>query len=121
MILPIILGFVIGRLVSRKSLVIVAALLLGSGIGLIASFTLIPLLYPFFAGSAGLVVIPEFHSVGIMVLTPDFIIYNESVYMMTRSQVIDTLFLLTGAVFSLIGAWEGSGKSLAVLDESEVV
>jgi hypothetical protein len=110
MILPIAIGFVVGRIVGRKSIAILSALLIGSVVGLIASYTLIPLLYPIFSGNAGLVVIPEFYSMGIMILHPDFVVYTETVYMMTRSQFIDLVFVLTGAIFSLIGAWGNSSN-----------
>ncbi|MFW9769766.1 MAG: hypothetical protein ACFFEM_13170 [Candidatus Thorarchaeota archaeon] len=117
MILPMIVGFVIGRVVSRKSLVLTTALLIGAGVGLIASYMFIPLLYPIFAGDAGLVVGPEFHSIGIMILTENFVIYKEAVYMMTRSYVIDLVFIMTGGIFSVVGAWEGTRNNLVHLEE----
>ncbi|MFW9812483.1 MAG: hypothetical protein ACFFF9_08500 [Candidatus Thorarchaeota archaeon] len=116
MILPMIVGFVIGRVVSRKSLVLTTALLIGAGVGLIASYMFIPLLYPIFAGDAGLVVGPEFHSIGIMILTENFVIYKEAVYMMTRSYVIDLVFIMTGGIFSVVGAWEGTRNNLVHLE-----
>jgi hypothetical protein len=108
MILPIIVGFVTGRFVSKKSQAVLGALLIGAAVGLFASYTLIPLLYPIFTGDAGLVVIPEFDSVGIMFLLEDFVIYTETVYMRTRSYVIDLVFVLTGAIFSALGTWVSS-------------
>jgi hypothetical protein len=107
MILPVITGYVIGRLLSKRSLAIVFGILVGAVLGLVATYTLIPLLYPIFTGDAGLVVIPEFDSIGIMFLLPDFIIYTETVYMLTRSYIIDFVFLITGAIFSAIGTWLG--------------
>ena len=105
MILPIIIGLIIGKFVSKRSLAIPIALLLGSAVGLIASYTLIPLLYPIFTGTAGLVVIPEFRVVGIMIFLPDFVVYTETIYMMTRSWIIDSVFVMTGAIFSVLGTW----------------
>lgn len=110
MILSLITGYVIGRFVSKRSLAVAFGVLLGAALGLIATYTLIPLLYPILTGDAGLIVIPEFDSIGIMFLIPDFLIYTETVYMLTRSYIIDFVFLLTGAVFTTIGTWLGSAK-----------
>jgi hypothetical protein len=108
MILSLIIGYVIGRIASKKSLALTFSVLLGALLGLTATYTLIPLLYPIFTGDAGLIVIPEFDSIGIMFLIPDFVIYNEIVYMLTRSYIIDFVFLFTGVFFTAIGAWLGS-------------
>ena len=107
MILPIIIGFVVDRFVSKKSQAVLGAILIGGVLGLIASNTLIPLLYPLFWGDAGLVVIPEAHAIGIMILFPDWHIYSEVVWR-TRTFVIDLVFILTGVVFGAVGAWIGS-------------
>jgi len=112
MILPIVIGFVIRKIVSKKSQAFTVAALLGALMGLIATYTLIPLLYPMFAGDAGLVVIPEFDSIGIMFFIPDFIIYKETVYFLTRSYLIDSVFLITGVFFTTIGAWIGSTQRI---------
>ncbi len=73
--------------------------------GLLSTYSLIPLLYPLFTGEVGLVVIPEFDSLGIMFFLPDFVIYTETVYMLTRSYIIDLIFLMTGISFTVIGTW----------------
>lgn len=107
MILPIIIGFVVGKFVSKKSQAVLGAVLIGGALGLIASSTLIPLLYPLFWGDAGLVVIPEAHAIGIMILFPDWIIYSEVVWR-TRTFVIDLVFILTGVVIGAVSAWVSS-------------
>ena len=108
MILPLITGYVFGRIVRKKSIAIVIGLLLGTVLGLIATYTLIPVLYPIFAGDAGLVVIPEASAIGIMFLTSDFIIYFEIIYMPTRSFIIDLVFVVTGVFSAVVGTWFGS-------------
>lgn len=67
MILPAIIGYVVGKYMNSKVHAFLLSVLLGVVLGLIATYTYIPLLYPLFSGEAGLVVIPEFDSVGIMV------------------------------------------------------
>ncbi len=110
MILPAIIGYVVGKYMNSRVLAFLLSVLLGIVLGLIATYTYIPLLYPLFSGEAGLVVIPEFDSIGIMVLLPDFIVYQEAVYMLTRSYVIDSVFLITGAFFAALGTWVGSAN-----------
>lgn len=107
MILPLISGYITGRWVSKKAYAIILGVLLGTVLGLISTYTLIPLLYPLYAGEVGLVVIPEFDSIGIMFLTPDFVIYTETIYMLTRSYIIDLVFLATGAFFAALGTLFG--------------
>ena len=123
MILPTIIGFVVGRFVSKKSQAVLGALLIGGALGLIASNNLIPLLYPLFWGDAGLVVIPEAHAIGIMILFPDWLLYSEVVWR-TRTLVIDLVFILTGVLFGAMGAWIGSrlqvGRISAPFEDIEV-
>ncbi|MHA3964786.1 MAG: hypothetical protein AM325_014745 [Candidatus Thorarchaeota archaeon SMTZ1-45] len=108
MILPGIIGYVVGKYMSRKLHAFALGILLGIVLGLIATYTFIPLLYPVYAGVLGQIGIPEFDSIGIMVLLPDFVVYSESVYMFTRSYVIDSVFLVTGALFAALGTWVGT-------------
>ncbi len=108
MILPFVLGYLIGRYVGRKTLNIIIGLLLGVALGLGATYTLIPLMYPIFTGNAGLVVVPELRSIGIMILIPDFVVYTETVYMFTHSYIIDLAFTSIGAIAGALGTWYGS-------------
>ncbi|MFW9789023.1 MAG: hypothetical protein ACFFE1_15190 [Candidatus Thorarchaeota archaeon] len=107
MILPITVGFVVGRFVRKKSEALLVAIVIGSVLGIVASNTLIPLLYPLFWGEAGYVIIPEARVIGIMVLIPDLVVYSEVVWR-TRTFVISLVFLLSGTIFSTLGAWMGS-------------
>ncbi|MFW9975777.1 MAG: hypothetical protein ACFFDQ_10950 [Candidatus Thorarchaeota archaeon] len=108
MILPFVFGYLIGRFVGRKTLNIIIGLFVGVALGLSATYTLIPLMYPIFTGDAGLVVIPELRSIGIMILTPDFVVFTETVYMFTRPYIIDIVFALIGAISGVLGSWYGS-------------
>ena len=108
MILPLILGYAIGKSMEKRRYAIVIGFILGAAMGLFSTYTLVPLLYPIFVGDAGLVVIPEFYSIGIMFLVPDFIIYTEIVYMLSRSYIIDLVFAVTGVVFVVLGTLLGS-------------
>ena len=110
MILPLIIGYMFGKFVNRRFRAIAFGVLLGAALGLVATYTLIPLLYPIFTGDAGLVVIPEFDSIGIMFLTSDFVIYTETVYFLTRSYIIDLVLVFTGALFAALGVWIGSTR-----------
>jgi hypothetical protein len=112
MIFPLISGYIIGRWVSKKAYAIILGVLIGSVLGLISTYVLIPLLYPMYTGDVGLIVVPEFDSIGIMFLTPDFVIYTEIVYMLTRSYIIDLVFLVTGAFFTTLGTLFGSAHRI---------
>lgn len=67
MILPAVIGYAVEKYVNSRVPAFLLSVLLGVVLGLIATYTYIPPLYPLFSGEAGLVVIPEFDSVGIMV------------------------------------------------------
>ncbi len=110
--MPLVSGYIIGRLVSKKTYAIILGVLLGAVFGLISTYTFIPLLYPLYVGEVGLVVVPEFDAIGIMFLTPDFVIYTEIVYMLTRSHIIDLVFLTTGAFFTALGILLGSAHRI---------
>jgi hypothetical protein len=107
MILSVITGYVFGRFVYKRSLAVTFGVLLGVLLGLIASYSFLPLLYPIFAGEAGLIVSPGFTSIGIMFLIPDFVVYTEAVYILTRSYFIDVVFAGTGVIFASLGTWFG--------------
>ncbi|MFX1561163.1 MAG: hypothetical protein ACFFBL_11295 [Promethearchaeota archaeon] len=108
MILPLFVGYITGSFTSKRSQAIGFGLLIGALLGLAASYTFIPLLYPIFAGKIGEVGIPEFNSIGIMFLLPDIVVYSESVYFLTRSIVIDLCLMMTGAATAVLGVWFGS-------------
>ncbi|MFW9963751.1 MAG: hypothetical protein ACFFCX_09320 [Candidatus Sifarchaeia archaeon] len=112
MILPFVCSYLIGRFVSKKTLGVTIGILVGVALGLSATSAFIPLLYPIFIGETGLVVIPEYKSIGIMILIPDFIIYTETVSIFTRPYLIDFVFVLIGIFFSVFGTWYGSAHRL---------
>jgi len=118
LILPIITGYIIGRLLDKRNQAFFVAIILGAAMGLLSTYSLIPLLYPLFTGEVGLVVIPEFDSLGIMFFLPDFVIYTETVYMLTRSYIIDLIFLMTGISFSVIGTWIGLHQHKKVVTDA---
>lgn len=108
MILPIVTGYLSARFLSNRYHAVILGILLGGIMGFIASGASLPFLYPLFSGEAGLIVGPEFSSVGIMFLIPDFVIYREALYYLTQSYVIELVFVLTGILFAALGALYGS-------------
>jgi hypothetical protein len=117
MILPITVGFVIGRFVSRKPLVIgILGLVAGVVLGLVAGFEILPLMYPFMIVQIPFVGIPEIRRVGISLVIPYVVLLEESIHYLSYSLMFMSFLTVVSVVGTIIGVFVGKQYNPGVVD-----
>jgi hypothetical protein len=107
MILPIILGFVIGRFVRKKNHVLLLGLPIGVMMGLLAGLEIAPLLYPLMIIQIPWVGVPEIRRVGLVLGYPELILFSESVHFQSYSILLASTALVVSVVGVILGLYLG--------------
>jgi hypothetical protein len=107
MMLPIIVGFVVGRFVRNRKLIAALGLTIGIAMGLFAGLEWIPVLYPFLVVRIPWVGVPEIRRVGIAFAHPDLVLYAESIHFQSFSLFILPVLLAAGLIGAILGVYLG--------------
>ena len=101
MIVPILVGIVVARLLRTRALQAITMLAVCIILGLVSSFELVPLMYPFFAGEANYFGIPENRGVGLFFWSHDIMLFMDVIYIF--QSVTSPLITMTLIVISILG------------------
>ena len=107
MIVPIIVGFVIGRFVSKNNHVNILSLIAAVVMGLLAGFEIAPVIYPLMIIQIPWVGIPEIRRVALVFGVPDLILFSESVHFQSYSIILLGVAFVVSFVGVILGVYLG--------------
>ena len=103
MIVPFLLGLITGRFVGRRVIAVVLGLVIGVAMGVVSGLEIVPLLYPFMIVQIPWVGVPEIRRIGLSLITPDFVLLDESVHFLSYSFTFMSTLLVISVVGSILG------------------
>ena len=105
MILPIIIGFVVGRFVSKKTPALILGLILGVVIGLIGGLEVAPAVFPFMVMQIPWVGVPEIRRVGLVLGHPDVVLFAESIHFQSFSLIMLSILVAVSIIGTVAGVY----------------
>jgi hypothetical protein len=111
MLIPLILGFLIGKSYGKEKTWMMISFLFGIIIGIIGGLELIPLVYPLYAARPpDWVGLPEYRPIAIYLVGPTIKIYQEVVLMTYTSLFVISILSIVSIVGVMIGQVIGARK-----------
>ena len=107
MILSIIFGFVTGKYVRKKKIVVVVSLTVGVVLGLLSGFEVAPLLFPLMVIQIPWVGIPEIRRVGLVLGHPDLVLFAESIHFQSFSLIMGSILVTVSIIGVILGVYLG--------------
>ena len=107
MILSIIFGFLTGKYVRKRKIVVAASLTIGIVLGLLAGFEVAPLLFPLMVVQIPWVGIPEIRRVGLVFGHPDLVLFAESIHFQSFSLIMGSILVAVSIVGVILGVYLG--------------
>lgn len=103
MILPFVLGALLGKYVRKKLLIVILGIVLATGIGLVAVFEIVPLLFPFVFTILNWMGIPEITRHGMVLVIPDLVLVDELVYLQSFPLILTSVSLAVSILGLVLG------------------
>ena len=75
--------------------------------GLVAGLEIVPLLYPFMIVQIPWVGVPEIRRIGISLISPDYVLLEESIHFLSYSFTFTSILLVVSVLGSIIGVFVG--------------
>lgn len=107
MILSFVLGFLTGNFVKRREFVAILGLVFALLLGLLGGFGIAPVQYPFMITELNWVGVPEIKRVGLSLVLPEFVLFQESIPFQSFSLLILSALLLISILGSILGIFLG--------------
>jgi hypothetical protein len=102
-ILPFVLGALLGKYVRKKLLIVILGIVLATGIGLVAVFEIVPLLFPFVFTILNWMGIPEITRHGMVLVIPDLVLVDELVYLQSFPLILTSVSLAVSILGLVLG------------------
>ncbi|MGD9395912.1 MAG: hypothetical protein PVJ05_05755 [Candidatus Thorarchaeota archaeon] len=108
MILPIIIGFVVGRFVIRRNPAHILGLILGVVMGIIGGLEVAPAVFPFMVVQIPWIGIPEIRRVGLVLGHPHVVLFAESINFQSFSLIILLILVAISIIGTIAGVYLGA-------------
>jgi len=116
MIMPVVVGIVIGRLVRKRTYSYILGLVIGVVLGVLSGLEFAPLLYPFMIVRIPWVGVPEIRRVGFALGHPDIVLFAESIHFQGFSLIMLSALLAVSIIGAAIGVYLGIRLRGPVID-----